>query len=115
MLSPRVLLINFLICNNLTIQFVRLSIQYVRFNLTYCVYSLHIVYFLCMEKSELKKRRERLGLKQSDFAETIGVTATTISRYETGLTPIPKNMDLVLEALEKRQIENLKQPITAAK
>lgn len=77
-----------------------------RLFLTLCIFALD------MDKIELKKRRERLGLTQSEFAETTGVTATTISRYETGLTTIPKNMDLILEALEKRQIENLKQPIT---
>ncbi len=65
-----------------------------------------------MEKNELKKRRERLGLTQTSFAEAIGITANTVSRYETGSLEIPKHMDLVLEALEKRQIENLKQPIT---
>ncbi len=68
-----------------------------------------------MEKDELKKRRERLGLTQISFAETIGISANTVSRYETGSMVIPKNMDLILEALEKRQIENLKQPISNSK
>ncbi len=58
-----------------------------------------------MEKEKLKQRRENLGLTQTDFAKTIGVTATTISRYETGLTTIPKYMDFVLEALEIRQMK----------
>lgn len=60
-----------------------------------------------MEKETLKQRRENLGLTQADFAETIGVTATTISRYETGLVTIPKWMDLVFEALEAKQIKKL--------
>lgn len=64
-----------------------------------------------MTKDELKKRRERLGMTQDEFASKVGVTATSISRYETGLIKIPGYMDLALEALEKRQIENLKQPI----
>ena len=68
-----------------------------------------------MEKSELKKRRERLGLTQTSFAETIGISANTVSRYETGAMVIPKNMDLILEALEKRHIEELKQPIAVNK
>ncbi len=68
-----------------------------------------------MEKTELKKRRERLGLTQTSFAETIGISANTVSRYETGAMVIPKNMDLILEALEKRHIEDLKQPISAKK
>jgi len=65
-----------------------------------------------MEKGELKKRRERLGLTQANFAEAIGISANTVSRYETGTMEIPKSMDLILEALEKRQIENLKKPIS---
>ncbi len=68
-----------------------------------------------MDKNELKKRRERLGLTQTEFAETIGLTATSISRYETGLTAIPKSMGLILEALEKRHIEDLQKPISATK
>jgi transcriptional regulator with XRE-family HTH domain len=68
-----------------------------------------------MDKNELKKRRERLGLTQTEFAETIGLTATSISRYETGLTAIPKSMELILEALEKRHIEDLQKPISVTK
>jgi transcriptional regulator with XRE-family HTH domain len=64
-----------------------------------------------MEKSELKKRRERLGLTQVSFAETVGISANTVSRYETGTMTIPKYMDLVLEALEARQIKNLQSSI----
>jgi transcriptional regulator with XRE-family HTH domain len=65
-----------------------------------------------MEKTELKKRRERLGFTQTSLAEAIGISANTISRYETGSMTIPKSMDLLLEALEKRQIEKLQQPIS---
>jgi len=64
-----------------------------------------------MEKSELKKRRERLGLTQVSFANTVGISANTVSRYETGTMIIPKYMDLVLEALEARQIKNLQSSI----
>lgn len=64
-----------------------------------------------MKKDELKKRRERLGLNQAALAELIGVTATTISRYETGLVPIPQGMALMLEALERRRVDELNQPI----
>jgi transcriptional regulator with XRE-family HTH domain len=61
-----------------------------------------------MEKEELKKKRERLGLTQSGFAKEVGVTATTISRYETGLqTPIPKLIELAIEALEVRHIKEI--------
>ncbi len=72
----------------------------------------YIVYlFISMEKSELKKRRERLGLTQTVLAETIGISANTVSRYETGTMTIPKNMELILEALEKRHIEDMQKTI----
>lgn len=67
-----------------------------------------------MDKEELKKRRERLGLKQADFGETLGIAPNTVSRYETGLVKIPKYMDLILEALEVRQIKKLQSPIESA-
>ncbi len=63
-----------------------------------------------MEKGNLKRRREQLGLTQAEFAETIDVTSTTISRYETGLMKIPKYMDFVLEALEARLVKKLQLP-----
>ena len=68
-----------------------------------------------MNKDELKKRRERLGLTQSAFAGILGIASNSVSRYETGLVEIPQYMELVLEALEHRQIEKLKQPIEANK
>jgi DNA-binding XRE family transcriptional regulator len=64
-----------------------------------------------MEKEELKKRREMLGLTQITFAKKIGVTATTISRYEVGLVPIPRGMALMLEALEVRHVEDMQKTI----
>lgn len=64
-----------------------------------------------MERNELKQRRERLGLTQVQLAETLGYASNTVSRYETGTLEIPKYMELVLEALEVRQIEKLKKPI----
>jgi transcriptional regulator with XRE-family HTH domain len=64
-----------------------------------------------MEKQELKQRRERLGLTQAEFAKILGVANNTISRYETGQVNIPEYMNLVLEAMEARQIEKLKKPV----
>ncbi len=65
-----------------------------------------------MEAKELKQRRARLGLTQAELASVLGVAENTVWRYEKGATTIPKHMALTLEALEARQIENLKQPIT---
>jgi transcriptional regulator with XRE-family HTH domain len=60
-----------------------------------------------MEKDELKKRRERLGLTQTGMAERLGFASNTVSGYETGRLEIPKFMDLVLEALEARRVKEL--------
>lgn len=60
-----------------------------------------------MNKEELKKRRERLGLTQSELAEILGFASNTVSGYETGRLDIPKYLDLVLEALEARKIKEL--------
>lgn len=60
-----------------------------------------------MNKEELKKRRERLGLTQSELAEILGFASNTVSGYETGRLEIPKFLDLVLEALEARKIKEL--------
>lgn len=64
-----------------------------------------------MNKEELKKRREALGLTQSELAGIIGVVSNSVSGYETGRQEIPKYMGLVLEALEARKIKELKAQI----
>ena len=60
-----------------------------------------------MEKEELKKRRESLGMTQSEFAGILGFASNTVSGYETGRLEIPKFMGLVLEALEARHIKEM--------
>ncbi len=60
-----------------------------------------------MDKETLKKRRERLGLTQSELAEILGFASNTVSGYETGRLEIPKYLNLVLEALEARKIKEL--------
>jgi transcriptional regulator with XRE-family HTH domain len=64
-----------------------------------------------MTKDELKKRRERLGLTQTELAAILGFASNTVSGYETGRMEVPKFMDLVLEALEARQIKKLQTSI----
>lgn len=64
-----------------------------------------------MTKEELKKRRERLGLTQSEFASVLGFAANTVSGYETGRTDMPNFLELVLEALEHRQIKQLQEEV----
>jgi transcriptional regulator with XRE-family HTH domain len=60
-----------------------------------------------MNKEEIKKRREDLGMKQTDLAEELGLTSVSVSRWETGTVDIPKWLGLVFEALEARQIKKL--------
>jgi transcriptional regulator with XRE-family HTH domain len=64
-----------------------------------------------MNKETLKKRRERLGMTQADLADHLGIAPNTVSRYETGSLSIPAHMELVFEALERRRVDELSQPI----
>ena len=66
---------------------------------------------LIMTKDVFKQRRERLGLTQAQLAETLGMSISTISKYEIGVNEIPKFFDFIFQALEKKQIENLQKPI----
>ena len=43
--------------------------------------------------------RTRVGLTQTDVAETIGVCAPTVSRWESGATPRGSALDLYLDLL----------------
>lgn len=60
-----------------------------------------------MNGPELKQRREELGLTQTTFADVIGITANTISRYERGSLQVPKWMELAIQTLEQKHIEML--------
>lgn len=49
---------------------------------------------------DLKRIRMERGFSQSDLAQTVGITVTTISNYETGVkTPSPRTMKKLCEAL----------------
>jgi predicted transcriptional regulator len=62
-----------------------------------------------MTGKEFKIKRVTFDMKQSDIAKELGLNSNTISRYETGDLPVPKVVELSMEALEKRYIENQKQ------
>jgi transcriptional regulator with XRE-family HTH domain len=47
-----------------------------------------------------------LGLTQAGAAAQLGKSASTISRYETGHTPVPRSVVLLCEALSN----NVKEP-----
>jgi transcriptional regulator with XRE-family HTH domain len=58
-----------------------------------------------MNREELKRRRENLGLTQEQLARELDVTVLTVSRWERGVYPVPKHIELAVEALEKRRKE----------
>jgi transcriptional regulator with XRE-family HTH domain len=58
-----------------------------------------------VEAKEFKRKRIRLGLTQTELAEMLDIKPNTISRYETGTLPISKVVELALEAVENRMVE----------
>jgi len=53
--------------------------------------------------AELKLRREMLGYTQQSFAERLGLARRTVQYYESGEHPIPRTVELALQALELEQ------------
>ncbi len=51
--------------------------------------------------SELKKRRESIGLTQEQLARELDVCLASIGHWERGITPIPRGVDLALKQLEE--------------
>ncbi|MBR1680919.1 helix-turn-helix domain-containing protein [bacterium] len=52
-----------------------------------------------MNKEEIKKIREALGLNQAEFGEKLGVSYQTVSNWETGQVKIPKTKIVLIEKL----------------
>jgi DNA-binding XRE family transcriptional regulator len=55
-----------------------------------------------MTGKELQAWRRKWGLTQEKLALCLGVNRITITRWETGVRPIPSFLFLALEALENR-------------
>jgi transcriptional regulator with XRE-family HTH domain len=55
-----------------------------------------------MTPQEMKRRREALGLTQAQLARELGLDSITVSRYERGVHPIPKTVELAFEMIELR-------------
>lgn len=53
-----------------------------------------------MTPQELKIRRDRLGLTQEELAEKLGVTGTTVYRWESGQRAITPILRWALQAIE---------------
>jgi transcriptional regulator with XRE-family HTH domain len=60
-----------------------------------------------MKGSEFAKMRRQAGFTQAQIAREIGVTIRSLTRWETGETPIPKlavlGLKYVIEKRGKRQ------------
>lgn len=52
-----------------------------------------------MIATELKSRRRQLTLTQAALAARLGVAVTTVSRWETGETPIPPYLTMAMKYL----------------
>jgi DNA-binding transcriptional regulator YiaG len=55
-----------------------------------------------LDKEELKRRREGLGITQGELAREFGVDVMTISRWERGTRSIPPYLELALQTVERR-------------
>ena len=57
------------------------------------------MYIQMIKREDIKNIRERLGMTQEEFARKIGVTVTTVSRWERG-DCLPKSR-VVIEKLKR--------------
>lgn len=58
-----------------------------------------------MTREDLQLRRKALGLTQEQLSRALDVTVLTVSRWERGVYPIPRHIELAVEALERRKQE----------
>ena len=67
------------------------------------------VYYNVMSTAEAVSRlREKLGQNQKEFAETLGVTITTISRYENGREPTSSVLEKLASLSDKAGVAYLR-------
>jgi DNA-binding transcriptional regulator YiaG len=52
-----------------------------------------------VSEKQLKFARKVLGLRQMDLAERLGVTTETVSRWETGVEPFKRHVQLAISKL----------------
>lgn len=62
-----------------------------------------------MNNLDVRELREKLGLKQQEFADLIGVSRNTVINYEKGM-PIPDSKSTILRRLKLEGIGTQKQP-----
>jgi transcriptional regulator with XRE-family HTH domain len=54
-----------------------------------------------MEGEELKEKRVALGFTQAQLAEILEVKPNTVARWERGLLPVPRTVELAMETVER--------------
>ena len=67
--------------------------------------------FLVMDKIEFKTRRERIGMSQAQLADKLGMSISTISKYETGLNEVPKHFRYIFDSIEREHIKEIQSPV----
>ena len=60
-----------------------------------------------MDGAELRRRREALGLTQTQLGTRLGVSLRSIQEWESDLRPIRPMVELAFEALEDRAARGL--------
>jgi DNA-binding transcriptional regulator YiaG len=55
-----------------------------------------------MEGTELKQKRENLGLTQTELADILGVKMNTVYRWESGILAVPKVVELAMITVERQ-------------
>jgi DNA-binding XRE family transcriptional regulator len=56
-----------------------------------------------MDKDTFRRKRERLGLTQEEMAKRLGKNRLTIIRYESGVTPVPKAVEMAFKIVEQEE------------
>lgn len=54
-----------------------------------------------MEGEKLKEKRAELGLTQAQLAEILDVKPNTVARWERGLLPVPRTVELAMATVER--------------
>ena len=56
-----------------------------------------------MDKDTFRRKRERLGLTQTELGKRLGKSRPSIARYEAGDVPIPESIEKLLKFIEAEE------------